>query len=138
MMRAHGHVAKASLLLSLALAVGASGCSRKSASADEPRRESTASALATSSTAASDAGKPPQETRAKKPFGTHCTRDDECAGEVCFHQRIKGPDAGREERGKSEQVEPDGYCSIRCNADEDCPVPLTRGKCGARGMCKKP
>jgi hypothetical protein len=57
---------------------------------------------------------------------------------VCFHKRLKGPDAGKERRGSDDAVEHDGYCSIRCNDDADCPVPPTKGRCGARGMCKRP
>ncbi|HEY2516108.1 MAG TPA: hypothetical protein VGI39_34790, partial [Polyangiaceae bacterium] len=75
-----------------------------------------------------------------KPFGAPCVADGECAGGVCFHKRIheKGADAGREQRGQDGPVEYDGYCSLRCNDDEGCPVPPTRGRCGARGMCKRP
>jgi hypothetical protein len=75
-----------------------------------------------------------------KPFGAPCVADAECTGGVCFHKRLKSPDAGKESRdaGGSEAVEHDGYCSMSCNQDSDCPVPPTRGKCGARGMCKRP
>jgi hypothetical protein len=74
-----------------------------------------------------------------KAFGDPCTADAECASAVCFHKRIKGPDAGRETRaGGSEPLEHDGYCSMGCNDDRDCPAPPTRGRCGARGMCKRP
>jgi hypothetical protein len=75
---------------------------------------------------------------AGKPFGAFCTDDAECSGGVCFHKRVKGPGAGRERRDSGEAVEHDGYCSLRCSDDADCPVPPTRGKCGARGMCKRP
>jgi hypothetical protein len=75
---------------------------------------------------------------AGRPFGAFCTDDAECSGGVCFHKRVKGPDAGRERRDSGEAVEREGYCSLRCNDDADCPVPPTRGKCGARGMCKRP
>jgi hypothetical protein len=64
--------------------------------------------------------------------------DAECADRVCFHKRIKGPNSGKESRSNDDPVEHDGYCSIRCSDDADCPVPLTRGRCGARGMCKRP
>ena len=74
-----------------------------------------------------------------KPFGEPCVDDPECTGGVCFHKRIKGPDAGRERRDAGpEAVEHDGYCSLRCDSDANCPVPPTKGKCGARGMCKRP
>jgi hypothetical protein len=74
-----------------------------------------------------------------KPFGEACVADTECAGGVCFHKRLKGPDTGPERRDAGfEPVEHDGYCSIKCDTDNDCPVPPTRGKCGARGMCKRP
>jgi hypothetical protein len=72
-----------------------------------------------------------------KPFGAPCIADSECAGAVCFHKRLKLPDSGPEGRGKGDAVEHDGYCSLRCEDDKDCPVPLTKGRCGARGMCKR-
>ncbi len=76
---------------------------------------------------------------AAKTFGEPCVTDAECAAAVCFHKRLKGPDSGAERRdAQSEPVEQDGYCSMSCNTDADCPVPPTRGKCGARGMCKRP
>ncbi len=71
------------------------------------------------------------------PFGAPCLADNQCAGAACFHKRIKGPDAGRETRTSDGPVEREGYCSLRCNDDSDCPVPPTRGRCGARGMCKR-
>ncbi len=80
-----------------------------------------------------------EASRAGKAFGEACVTDQECAGAVCFHKRLKGPDAGRETRDAgAEPVEHDGYCSMSCNTDADCPVPPTRGRCGARGMCKRP
>jgi hypothetical protein len=73
-----------------------------------------------------------------KPFGALCTKDEECAQSVCFHKRIKGADSGPERRDvRPEAEEREGYCSMRCTTDADCPTPLTRGKCGARGMCKR-
>jgi hypothetical protein len=75
---------------------------------------------------------------AAKSFGAACVEDAECAGGVCFHKRLKGPDAGKERRGADDPVERDGYCSMRCDDDADCPVPPTKGRCGARGMCKRP
>jgi hypothetical protein len=77
------------------------------------------------------------DAAAGKPFGAPCVGDAECAGAVCFHKRIKGPDAGKEHRGGNDPVEHDGYCSLRCSDDADCPVPPTKGRCGARGMCKR-
>jgi hypothetical protein len=72
-----------------------------------------------------------------KPFGVPCVEDAECAGGVCFHKRIKGADAGPERRDvHPEAEEHDGFCSMHCDSDTDCPTPPTRGKCGARGMCK--
>jgi hypothetical protein len=76
-----------------------------------------------------------------KPFGAPCVEGAECAGAVCFHRRAraKGENEERERRDAgTEVVERDGYCSIRCRDDADCPAPPTRGKCGARGMCKRP
>ncbi len=74
----------------------------------------------------------------KKPFGAACVTDGDCGDGVCFHQRAsRGHDAGRERRDGGDAEEPDGYCSMRCVTDPDCPTPLTRGKCGARGMCKR-
>jgi hypothetical protein len=65
-----------------------------------------------------------------KSFGEHCVEDSECQGGVCFHKRIKSR--------SDDAVEHDGYCSMRCDEDSDCPVPPTKGKCGKRGMCKRP
>ena len=73
-----------------------------------------------------------------KPFGAFCVVDGECAGGACFHKRLKGPDAGPERRASDDPVEHDGYCSLRCNDDADCPVPPSSGRCGARGLCKRP
>ena len=79
-----------------------------------------------------------EASRAGKASGEACVTDPDCASDVCFHKRLKGADAGRETRDGGEPVEHDGYCSMSCNDDGDCPVPPTRGKCGARGMCKRP
>ena len=46
--------------------------------------------------------------------------------------------AGGRRQAGSEALEHDGYCSMSCNQDSDCPMPPTRGKCGARGVCKRP
>jgi hypothetical protein len=73
-----------------------------------------------------------------KAFGELCVEDQECAGAVCFHKRLKGADSGPERRGGGDAVEHDGYCSLRCNTDADCPTPPSNGRCGARGMCKRP
>jgi hypothetical protein len=75
---------------------------------------------------------------ALKPFGEPCVDDSECGGQVCFHKRLKAPDAGPEHRGSRDAVEHDGYCSLHCEDDSQCPVPMTGGRCGARGMCKRP
>jgi hypothetical protein len=74
---------------------------------------------------------------AGKSFGEHCLEDGECAAAVCFHKRLKSANAAPERRGASDPVERDGYCSMSCKSDEDCPVPPTSGRCGARGMCKR-
>jgi hypothetical protein len=107
-------------------------CSKGNAATLEP------SALASAAVSASPAPKPMPDASAGKPFGAPCVADSECAGAVCFHKRLKGPDAGKERRGADEAVEHDGYCSLKCNDDADCPVPPTKGRCGARGMCKRP
>jgi hypothetical protein len=96
--------------------------------------ESTAQAAS----AASAGPRRPDAAPPGKPFGAACIEDAECSGGVCFHKRLKTPDAGKERRGADDPVEHEGYCSIRCNDDSDCPVPLTKGRCGARGMCKRP
>lgn len=115
-------IAVACLLASVA-------CSRGSS----PSAEATAvgaEALAPAASSVADAS-------SAKAFGAGCVTDGECAGGVCFHKRLKGPDAGKERRGADDPVERDGYCSLRCNDDSDCPVPPTKGRCGARGMCKR-
>lgn len=93
---------------------------------------------APASAAPAPAVSPPLDASAAKPFGAPCVGDAECAGGVCFHKRLKVPGAGKERRGADDAVEHDGYCSIRCNSDAECPVPPTKGRCGARGMCKRP
>lgn len=113
------------------VALLATGCSRAKASPIEP-------AAVTSAAATAPPGAPPGDAGARKAFGEHCVEDAECSGSVCFHKRLKGPDAGHERRGSNEAVEHDGYCSMKCDDDSDCPVPPTKGKCGARGMCKRP
>jgi hypothetical protein len=115
------------IALAVLLALGIAGCSRSEA-ATRQETPPLPTPLATTS-AAGDAG---------KPFGAFCVTDSECSGAVCFHKRLKTPDAGRERRGADDPVEHDGYCSLRCNDDRDCPVPPSSGKCGARGMCKRP
>jgi hypothetical protein len=113
------------------LAFSAMGCSRGTASTLE------ATALASAAVASPAVGPTGDAAATRKPFGEHCVEDAECAGGVCFHKRLKGPDAGHERRGANEAVERDGYCSMKCEDDGDCPVPPTKGKCGARGMCKR-
>ncbi len=111
----------------LAASAAAAGCSRSAAAPAESRTADAAVAVAPVASVRSEA----------KAFGAACFEDAECAGAVCFHKRLKGPDAGKERRGMNDPVERDGYCSMRCDDDADCPVPLTRGRCGARGMCKR-
>ena len=117
-------------VLVLAMMAAPAACSRSEAA---PSRvdASAPAAGARAEEAKADAG--------GKPFGAFCVSDEhECAQHVCFHKRLKTPDAGKEGRGKGDAVEHDGYCSLACNDDSDCPVPLTKGRCGARGMCKRP
>jgi hypothetical protein len=112
------------------------GCSRGETTSREasatPKVAPAAASVATAGSA------PVIDGSATKPFGVACVEDAECAGAVCFHKRLKGPDAGKERRGSDEPVEREGYCSMRCDDDADCPVPPTKGRCGARGMCKRP
>jgi len=75
---------------------------------------------------------------AGKTFGAYCVEDRECASAVCFHKRLKTGNPAPERRGADDAVEHDGYCSISCTSDADCPSPPTNGRCGARGMCKRP
>lgn len=77
-------------------------------------------------------------TAAGKGFGAYCVEDHECASAVCFHKRLKRGNQEPEHRGADDAVEHDGYCSMSCNSDADCPAPPTNGRCGARGMCKRP
>jgi len=67
---------------------------------------------------------------AKLPFGGACTTANDCADGRCFHKHVAGSDAGA--------VEAQGYCTLPCESDGDCPAPPTRGKCGGRRMCKRP
>ena len=124
------------LALLLVLAFPAAGCSRSHASA-KPETEP----------AALVAGKDAAATTASgtgKPFGAPCVADGECAAGACFHKHVHdlhgAAEAGHEhrvEKGENDAVQADGYCSLRCSDDGDCPVPPTAGRCGGRGMCKQ-
>jgi hypothetical protein len=122
---------------SLAFAFGSlafSACSRAPAAVDAPKPAVAQAETPPDAHDAADAA----DAASGKPFGAVCTQDAECAQRVCFHKRIKGADSGPERRDvRPEAEEHEGYCSIRCTTDADCPTPLTRGKCGARGMCKR-
>ncbi len=124
----------------VAVTLGLVGCSRRDASSTRIDPASTPSAPRAIPEAASASPAPVAVSDAStaKPFGALCVTDADCGASVCFHRRIKGADAGHERRDSGEAVEHDGYCSIRCDDDADCPVPPTKGKCGARGMCKRP
>lgn len=61
---------------------------------------------------------PPVE--GKRAFGAACENDAECTSGVCS-------------KGKR-----NGFCSLKCEADSDCPNPPTAGACNGRGFCKKP
>jgi hypothetical protein len=103
-------------------------CSRSEAA---PAASTTASSAATTATAVSSSA-------GLKAFGSSCVDDAECRDAVCFHKRLKTGQSGPEHRGGNDAVEHDGYCSIRCDDDAQCPVPPSSGRCGARGMCKRP
>jgi hypothetical protein len=120
-----------------ALAVLAA-CSKTPPAPLEATALASAAAPPSAAPAPAPAANAPSDALAAKAFGAPCVEDAQCAGGVCFHKRLKGPDAGKERRGGDDPVEHDGYCSLRCNDDADCPVPLTKGRCGARGMCKRP
>ncbi len=106
------------------------GCARSQAAVPSPTADSGAQASAVPAPAAAPA--------ARKPFGEACVDDSECAGAVCFHKRLKTPGMDAEHKGSRDAVERDGYCSLHCDDDSQCPVPPTSGRCGARGMCKRP
>lgn len=55
-----------------------------------------------------------------RAFGAPCDDDKECASGVCS-------------KGKR-----NGFCSMKCGSDADCPNPPTAGACNGRGFCKKP
>jgi hypothetical protein len=110
------------------LATGA--CSREKAAPADAATAAVAVASATPGASASAGG--------AKAFGAFCVEDSECAGAVCFHKRLKTAASGPERRGGGDAVEHDGYCSMSCNTDADCPSPPSNGRCGARGMCKRP
>jgi hypothetical protein len=64
---------------------------------------------------------PPEPTLGgARAFGAACDNDKECASGVCS-------------KGKR-----NGFCSMKCEADSDCPNPPTAGACNGRGFCKKP
>ena len=75
---------------------------------------------------------------AARTFGAFCVEDGDCGSAVCFHKRLKTAASGPERRGGGDALEHDGYCSMRCETDVDCPSPPSSGRCGARGMCKRP
>jgi hypothetical protein len=100
-------------VLCAAFLVTVIACSRSNASSAAP--DATASAGS-----ALDVG--------NEMFGEPCVSDSECAGGVCFRKRIRVGDADTSAH--------DGYCSMPCDADTDCPVLLTSGRCG-RGRCKR-
>jgi len=101
-------------------------CAHPKPAPDDGAKATVATASATASAASG------------KAFGAFCVEDSECAGAVCFHKRLKTAESGPERRGGGDAVEHDGYCSMRCNTDVDCPTPPSNGRCGARGMCKRP
>lgn len=112
------------------------GCSRShAAEAGQPSPTNSAATGASPVPSASSASPTPAGPKA---FGVACVDDSECQGGVCFHKRLKTARSSPERRGADDPVEHDGYCSIRCDDDSQCPVPLTKGRCGARGMCKRP
>ena len=114
------------LALVAALALARLGCSRSHAAAVDGGSPSPVASIAASAAASA------------KAFGAYCVEDTECASSVCFHKRLKTGSQGPERRGSNDPVEHDGYCSMSCNSDADCPSPPTNGRCGARGMCKRP
>jgi len=114
--------------LGVALAVTV-GCSRSEAA---PAGASSAGSAATTAAAA------PSASAVLKGFGAACVDDAECAGTVCFHKRLKTAQSSPERRGGNDAVEHDGYCSMHCEDDGQCPAPPTSGRCGTRGMCKRP
>lgn len=136
------------IAIAAGVALAIVGCKRDAPAPSGPAPGSAASAtptvplsppsvMGTVALATSDAG--------AKPFGAACTADADCAAKVCFRKRAHpdgerghASDAGHERRGADDPVEKDGYCSMKCDDDDDCPVPLTKGKCGGRGMCKRP
>ena len=104
-------------------------CSRSPAAAVDGGATSTGLAAPTAAPSAPPSG---------KTFGEYCVEDRECASTLCFHKRLKTGNQAPERRDADDAVEHDGYCSMSCNSDADCPVPPTKGRCGARGMCKRP
>jgi hypothetical protein len=126
-------VAYVGRVMALALAVALAGCSR-SQSASPPENAEAGSATPGA-----------QVAKAKQPFGGACVADGECASGACFHKHThdKGGQAaaqasgGHEHAGNDDSLQADGYCSIKCEEDSECPNPPTSGHCGGRGMCKR-
>jgi hypothetical protein len=106
------------------------GCTRGKSTPTDGAMPTVVTASATASASTGPGG--------AKAFGAFCVDDAECSGAVCFHKRLKTAESGPERRGSADAVEHDGYCSMRCNSDADCPTPPSNGRCGARGMCKRP
>jgi hypothetical protein len=116
----------------LVVAALAAGCSRSQAAPASATSAGSAGSSPVAMAAASAA------SAGAKTFGAACVEDAECAAAVCFHKRLKTGQSGPEHRGGNDPVERDGYCSMRCDDDSQCPVPPSSGRCGARGMCKRP
>ena len=119
-----------SAFAALALLTFVGACTRDKPAPVDDARAVVATASATPAPSGSAAS--------AKAFGAFCVDDGECADGVCFHKRLKTAASGPERRGGGEAVEHDGYCSMRCAKDADCPTPPSSGRCGARGMCKRP
>lgn len=73
----------------------------------------------TDSGSATDAGSTSDGATGTKSFGDSCTDGSECKSGVCF---VGGSQS---------------FCSLKCTAPTDCPVPPTSGQCNNMGYCKK-
>ena len=64
-------------------------------------------------------GKPPATCDAKCPFGAACTKNEDCATNLCNQYDKLG-----------------GRCTVACKVPGDCPP--ESNKCGGKGVCQIP
>lgn len=152
--------------VSAATAVSLLACSRdevanRKAPSEAARVSAAAVAAATPAAPAAPVASAGAAVGMRLGFGVTCTADAECGTGTCFRKGATGGGGGADNGegsggggggntgsaakapaphagGSAADAEKlAGYCSMPCNGNSDCPVPLTGGKCNGRGFCKK-